>query len=299
MEHFFMMLKLFLRCVLQIFSMFMRSSPFQVITMTGQINTKMLIYLLWTSTTPILPQMKLLMNTTSLVFDITSFQMPWKYNFSDFNGTKTDFYLEVDLIKRVDAMILEKVMLKVGDFNELGLGVVRLPFSSSLEMLIVLPQFYPVENRFGVDAFNVEQMIRSLSTEGALQSILQGEYEEKLISLQIPKFNITHVTRLGRVLEESNIRQIFIPGLADFSKMTNETGMYVQEGFHLARIQVNSQGSIYNMNTENAASNEDIFPEEYTVFKADRPFAFMLVHVSTNSVILLGIILDPTKSTCF
>eukprot|EP01023_Acetabularia_acetabulum_P024864 TRINITY_DN23912_c0_g1_i1.p1 TRINITY_DN23912_c0_g1~~TRINITY_DN23912_c0_g1_i1.p1 ORF type:complete len:436 (+),score=27.02 TRINITY_DN23912_c0_g1_i1:95-1309(+) len=229
----------------------------------------------------------------SIFMNVMYFKGLWQYQFQ--NIRKQSFYLDIETEKMVDMMQINNIELSVGDFQDLSVGVVRLPFqfnynkNPEMEMLIILPEFYPVENIYGVDALNLQRIIDNLSSIGAMQSLLDGQYVRKEILLSLPKFSVTYASRLGRVFEQLGVKEIFIPGSADFSPISNSSNLYTSEGFHETRIDIDEDGVDFVNNTSTGLIGRE------TIFLVNRPFLFALVHTRTNSVIVMGVISDPSK----
>eukprot|EP01026_Neomeris_dumetosa_P068717 TRINITY_DN67444_c0_g1_i1.p1 TRINITY_DN67444_c0_g1~~TRINITY_DN67444_c0_g1_i1.p1 ORF type:complete len:404 (-),score=36.86 TRINITY_DN67444_c0_g1_i1:159-1370(-) len=238
-----------------------------------------------------LPLAAITESTKSLLINAVNFQNIWEYQF---DVVKQEFFFDAETAKNIDMMYIEHMEIQVGDFKELGLGVARLPYSNStIEMFVLLPEFYPIENSYGFDAFSIDEMVLRLSSPGSMQSLLDSDYENKSISLYLPRFSLSSALRFGRALEKLGVKEIFIPGSANFSKMTPENGLFITEGFHGAQVKITEHG--HQQQSSLDVHEQELTALEDVTFRVDRPFAFMLVDVSTESVITFGVIMDPTK----
>jgi serpin B len=80
--------------------------------------------------------------------------------------------------------------------------------------------------------------------------------------------------------------------MADFSNITEEYPLLINDVTHQAFIETNEEG------TEAAAATiVDIglasMPQEPLVFRADHPFIYLIRETITNTVIFMGIVTDP------
>ena len=83
---------------------------------------------------------------------------------------------------------------------------------------------------------------------------------------------------------------------ADFSGMTGLADLYISDAIHKAYVDVNEEG------TEAAAATAIVMTlksmpiaQQIAVFRADRPFVFLIRQVKTNSILFMGRILDPSS----
>ncbi|MDZ4182462.1 MAG: serpin family protein, partial [Candidatus Cloacimonadaceae bacterium] len=92
----------------------------------------------------------------------------------------------------------------------------------------------------------------------------------------------------------------FNSNLADFSGIRREdsgAGLYILDIIHKAFVEVKEEG------TEAAAATAVVMATksavdpafEMPVFRADKPFVYMIIHKPTNSVLFLGKYNDPPK----
>uniref|UniRef100_A0A8C5A169 Serpin peptidase inhibitor, clade E (nexin, plasminogen activator inhibitor type 1), member 3 n=1 Tax=Gadus morhua TaxID=8049 RepID=A0A8C5A169_GADMO len=94
----------------------------------------------------------------------------------------------------------------------------------------------------------------------------------------LPKFKMQNKFNLRSVLPSVGIIDAFSPTAADFTGISVEEGLYVSEAFHEASIEVTEDG------TKAAAATAMVLLKRSRapVFKADRPFVFILRQVNTG-----------------
>ena len=80
---------------------------------------------------------------------------------------------------------------------------------------------------------------------------------------------------------------------ADFTGITEQRELFIQDVVHQAFIAVDEQG------TEAAAATAVVIgltaaPIDPVALRIDRPFLFLIEHASTNEVLFLGQVTDPS-----
>ncbi|KAK6309525.1 hypothetical protein J4Q44_G00194060 [Coregonus suidteri] len=107
----------------------------------------------------------------------------------------------------------------------------------------------------------------------------------------LPRFKMQNRFNLRSVLPSMGVSDAFNPMAADFTGISAEEGLYVSDAFHEARIEVTEDG------TKAAAATAMVLLKRSRapVFKADRPFFFLLRQVSTGSVLFMGRVVNPAE----
>ena len=119
----------------------------------------------------------------------------------------------------------------------------------------------------------------------------------------LPRFKMTSMFRLEKVLAAMGMDDAFSPTKADFSGMTGkraiEYGLYIAAVVHKAFVEVNEKG------TEAAAATAVIMapgaappgppPPPPPVFRADHPFLFVIRHRPTGSMLFMGRVMNPKE----
>ena len=87
----------------------------------------------------------------------------------------------------------------------------------------------------------------------------------------------------------------FILGKADFTGMTRETDFFISAVLHKAYVDVKEEGT-----EAGAATAVGMFgraPSVPPTFRADHPFLFLIQENRTGSILFIGRVTDPTKSS--
>ena len=167
-----------------------------------------------------------------------------------------------------------------------GLQILELPYAEEeLAMMFVLPD-------------EIANMDQQLNTES------YGQWQEALspqeVKIFIPKFKFDlTLDGLADMLKALGMTDAFNLNLANFNGIIpDETGrgLYISDVIHKAFVEVNEEG------TEAAAATGIVMatkagpgPDQTPVFRADKPFLYLLVHKPTNTVLFMGKMCEPPK----
>jgi len=150
-------------------------------------------------------------------------------------------------------------------------------------MVILLPEQYD-----GVEALGATLNPQNLD---AWLARLEPENE---VDMQLPKFRIESNYTLEGPLIEMGMADAFDPRGADFSGLTGKKHLFVDKAIRKAVVDVEEEG------TEAAAATALTFfflgAPDFTrtpVFRADRPFIFLIRHNSSRTILCLGRVRDP------
>lgn len=82
-------------------------------------------------------------------------------------------------------------------------------------------------------------------------------------------------------------------GKADFSGMTGVKDLYISAVIHKAFIDVNEEGTEAAAATAVVMTRKTAAVRPNPIFRADRPFLFLLKDTETNSILFIGRVMDP------
>ncbi|CAK8692767.1 unnamed protein product [Clavelina lepadiformis] len=111
-------------------------------------------------------------------------------------------------------------------------------------------------------------------------------------AVTMPKFSIKHKVSseaLTSALEDMTVTDIFDADLADFSEMTSEEGLYVEDTRHEASIEVSEYG-VKAVAASSVGVGMRMIPMPITI---ERPFMFMIRHEKTGAVLFTGRFVRP------
>jgi len=160
------------------------------------------------------------------------------------------------------------------------LQVLELPYvGEELSMVILLP----------VSARVMARMERSLDAEQLAGWL--GRLHKQKVQVYLPRFKLAPPTiNLVEKFRELGMTDAFGGG-ADFSGMDGEGGLSISLILHKAYVDVNEEG------TEAAAATAVVMTKGNgggpPVFRADRPFIFLIRDVKSGAILFMGRVMNP------
>jgi serpin B len=212
----------------------------------------------------------------------------WFRPFDKKRTEKQDFRISPDNTIKV------QMMRSYGDFNYAEtdkLQILELPYEGKeLCMIILLPK----ED----DLKTIEE---SLNSEEL--SVWKKFFANEEVDVYLPKFKFEAEYFMAQDLEDMGMPIAFTAGIdfggkADFSGMTGNKRLNIDEVIHKAFIEVDEEG------TEAAAATAVVmrevtagpgWPKPKKIFKADHPFIFIIQDTDTGNILFIGRVNDPTK----
>ena len=188
------------------------------------------------------------------------FKGSWTKAFNPEETRLRDFHCLDGRVVKADMMFAKEMEIKtICDRNRMA---TRLYYgNNSVYMTIILP------NNFSsyVTAFDGCEFKQ-------VQQQLDNTQEDE-IDLYLPKFKLESTLSLQEKLMELGVKNACIPGLADFSGITGNRGLFVSNVLHKAVIDVSEEG------TEAAAATAMLMRfccDSGSRFIADKPFIFVI-----------------------
>jgi len=122
---------------------------------------------------------------------------------------------------------------------------------------------------------------------------MPGRLASKEVQVAFPKFKMRAEFELSKVLAKMGMPLAF-SDKADFSGMTSEAKLMIDQVIHQAYVDVNEEG------TEAAAATAVTMrlmairqPEKPVVFRADHPFMFMIRDTRSGAILFMGKVVNP------
>lgn len=217
-------------------------------------------------------------DTRMVLTNAIYFKSAWQSQFRK-EWTKTEPFLLADGSKTDAPLMTQTGNYKYAEDD--GLQVLELPYKNNeLSMVVLLPK----------------------SPDG-LAKLEAGLTADKLagwekaakpaqVRVSLPRFKTEKAVSLKPVLSAMGLTTPFT-ARADFSGMTSAERLMIAEVLHKAFVDVNEEG------TEAAAATAVIMmraggrPAEPKVFRADRPFVYLIRENKTHSVLFMGRLETP------
>lgn len=159
--------------------------------------------------------------------------------------------------------------------------VLELPYlDRSLRLLVVLPSDRKTP------LFQLEKQLTARAV-----GLWDTGLRRTKMDIFLPRFKTQSRFNLKPVLQSLGISDVFSPSAADFRGISDGEGLFVSEAFHEARIEVTEEGT----KAASATAMVLLKRSRSAVFKADRPFLFILRQISTGSLLFIGRVLNPAE----
>ena len=154
-------------------------------------------------------------------------------------------------------------------------AAVELPYEGGgLSMVVVVPNDYAAFEA-GLDEATLDDILGRISDGG--------------VHLTLPRFSFSTHASLTGPLQAMGVASAFDRAAADFGRMTEGGGLFVDAVEHEAFIDVNEEG------TEAAASTGVVMAGSHgPTIDASRPFLFLIRDRATNAILFMGRVLDPS-----
>lgn len=219
-------------------------------------------------------------NTVLVLTNAIYFKSNWSEQFSDHATEEGDFHVSVDDTVTVPLMNQTDTF---GYAETDRLQILSMPYEANeLDMVVVLPR----------EINGLAEVEHELSAEELDEWL--GNLERHEVRVTLPKWEFTSEFSLADMLSAMGMPAAFTND-ADFSGMTTAEKLFISAVIHKAFVAVDEEG------TEAAAATAVVMartalptdPPEPKVFRADRPFLFMIRHRSSGAVLFMGRVTSP------
>ncbi|WP_304171209.1 serpin family protein [Limnochorda pilosa] len=98
---------------------------------------------------------------------------------------------------------------------------------------------------------------------------------------------------LNEVLQALGIVDAFRPGRANFANMAEDPELVLSQVIHQAFVEVNEEGTEAAGATGIGMRVTSLPANPPPVFRADRPFVFLIRDVESGAILFMGRVVDP------
>ncbi|WP_437782562.1 serpin family protein [Sorangium sp. So ce1097] len=213
--------------------------------------------------------------TRLVVTNAVYFNAAWQFPFDE-DETAPAPFTRLNGTSISVPMMTNHAQVRYGEGD--GFQALELPYDGGeLSMVLVLPSALGALGS-EIDRAWIEGVFASLGTRS--------------VSMTLPKFKFESTLDLVRPLVALGM-PIAFTGLADFSGIGGQGGLFISNVLHKAFISVNEAG------TEAAAAtavviSETSAPEPATI-RFDRPFLFFIRDIATGAILFVGSVVDPSR----
>jgi serpin B len=164
---------------------------------------------------------------------------------------------------------------------------IALPYQHSnmgndMSMIVILPK-----KKTGLN--NLETSLSQSNFAATLSGMKMAT-----VNLWLPKFKFSKPSNLNDPLRSLGIKLAFTDN-ADFSRISS-TKLSLSNVIHQAQIEVDELGSVASASTAVVATATSVMVNPPPEFRADHPFVFAIFDHTTQSLLFLGKVSNPTKN---
>jgi serpin B len=213
------------------------------------------------------------------------FNAAWSQKF-DPDSTKDDDFKLIDG-KVIKVPLMRRAPRMGGTLDGLFVSndtyqIAAIPYSGNeLSLLVILPnegKFYEVEK--ALDVPKIKEMITGLYST--------------LLMVELPKLELDKELNLKKILREMGMSYAFDSSRADFTGMSNSSGLCIDGAIHKAYVKMNEEG------TEAAAATGisvagGLGGPSIVDFIVNRPYIFLISDDVTGSILFLGRVMNPLE----
>ncbi|XP_013781159.2 leukocyte elastase inhibitor-like isoform X2 [Limulus polyphemus] len=214
--------------------------------------------------------------TQLLLLSIVSFKGSWQ---KEFDGSKTrleSFYNNGTNETQV-FMMHKKSKFPYGFDPELDAFILALPYTGwDLNMIFVLPREMQGLSK-----------LRAVLSLGKFEDVVSQLHETE-VEISIPKFKMDKEYELEEPFRKLGLTNVFIPGVADFSRLTTAGDLYLSSIRHKALLEVDEQGSKVVVSTASLVETLSLKPS----FIVNHPFLFFIRENRSGLILFLGQVND-------
>ena len=149
---------------------------------------------------------------------------------------------------------------------------------------------------------NIIDYVRNIDINKINNSIKNArETNEKLhVILSLPRFSYSYeVEDFISSLKKMGINDVFSPELANLSKISDTSGIYVGDAIHKAKIDLNEEGTKAAAVTyfDIMYKSAPLFEQNYEEIdlRFNKPFVYMIRERNTGEILFFGTVFEPNK----
>lgn len=225
------------------------------------------------------PQGTLSATTRLVLTNAVYFKGQWTTKFDKGQTRNETFYTTPNQTVTVPMMRLTGKDVRLKYIESEGVQILEMPYKGEkLSMLIMLPENGRLTNF--ENALSLDKL-----TGWRNQMWVQR------VDVFLPKFTFETKYFMNGALSQMGMPTAFSTG-ADFSGMDGTRNLAIQTIIHQAFVEVNEEGTEAAAATGVAVGVTSVGPS-VPVFRADRPFLFVIQDVENGNILFMGRVVDP------
>ncbi|KAL2789534.1 kallistatin isoform 2 precursor [Daubentonia madagascariensis] len=223
-------------------------------------------------------------DTLMVLVNYVYFKALWEKPFIFSMTTPRNFYVDEDTTVQVPMMLQDEQNHWYLHDQYLPCSVLRMDYKGDATALFILPNQGKMK---AVEEVLTPEMIMRWN------NLLQKRNFYRKLELHFPKFSISGSYTVDEILPKLGFTDLFSPW-ANFSGITDKLNLQAPKSFHKATLDVNEVGT-----QATAATSFSVrflsAQNNHRVLWFNRPFLVVIFSTSTQSILFLGKVVDPTK----
>ncbi|XP_013384247.1 leukocyte elastase inhibitor-like isoform X1 [Lingula anatina] len=210
------------------------------------------------------------------------FKGTWTSKFAESSTRPQPFF--TSNVNQVNVpMMFQKQKFPYGISRSLKCKILELPYHGDASMVIFLPD--------QID--DLGHLERSLTRASVVDDALSTMWNQT-VNVYLPKFKLSDMRLdLKPVLIQMGMSKMFNLGGADLSRIGGKPGdLFVSKAIHEAFVDVNEEGTEAAAATAIGVAFRSMISVT-PVFRADRPFVFLIREKSSGTVLFMGRVMNP------
>ncbi|KAM5222032.1 serpin B7 isoform 1-T1 [Ctenodactylus gundi] len=193
------------------------------------------------------------------------------------NETRKGHFNSPKCFKKTVAMMHQERRFNLSTVQDPSMQVLQLRYHGGISMYILLP-----EN-------DLSQIEKQLTFQNLMKWTNPRKMSSQYVEVFLPKFKIEKNYEMKHYLKALGLKDIFDESRADLSGIASGGRLYISKLMHKSYIEVSEEGTEATAATETNVVEKQL--PESTVFKADRPFLFVIR--KSNIILFSGKISCP------
>ena len=210
-----------------------------------------------------------------LLINAIYFKGKWSMQFETGNTTPRAFTLPGSAQVDVQTMLNEtNYNVSVGE----DVSMIELPYGQgNFVMDIILPA--------GNEPFNL--------TAAGFSALVSQLHTHK-VKLYLPKFEYRYKIELSEILKSMGLGIAFSDS-ADFSNILEGLQLQITKVLHQSYVKTDEEGTEAAAVTIVGVGVTSVGPDDPIIFSVDHQFTYVIREITTNTVLFMGRVADPTK----
>lgn len=228
----------------------------------------------------LLPEGSLSPTTQLVLTNALFFKGKWQLPFNEKRTREGSFFVRDDDSVNVELMRI-KDEFRYGEFGDKK--IIQLPYGEGeLSMFVLLPES--------------PEAMQALESQLDLKKLKEwtSQLERQRVDVTLPKFKVRSDAKLVAALQAIGIQSAFDAEKADFSGITDSSGLSISDVIHQSEIEVSESGTEASAATAVLMNLPSAANSKTREFRADHPFIFIIGDPKKDVILFMGRLNNPS-----